>query len=114
MRHRTQAVRGHPEARSWPRGPDGGAWGPQHLSPIPSEWSYAPLVRFSKRAAFFGGGGVERETGRDRERKRGVPLLSQLLRGSLGAVGATPTSRRAWIFPTGVYLVRSRLPSRSG
>lgn len=44
MRHRTQAVEGHPGARAWPRGPDGGAWGPQHLSPIPSEKSYAPLV----------------------------------------------------------------------
>ena len=45
MRHRTQAVQGHPGARSWPRGPDGGAWGPQELSPIPSEGSYMPLVR---------------------------------------------------------------------
>ncbi|CAM9928844.1 unnamed protein product [Ectocarpus sp. 4 AP-2014] len=44
MRHRTQAVQGHPGARAWPRGPDGGAWGPQHLSPIPSEKGYMPLV----------------------------------------------------------------------
>lgn len=45
MRHRTQAVQGHPGARAWPRGPDGGAWGPQDLSPIPSEKGYMPLVR---------------------------------------------------------------------
>ncbi|CBJ25835.1 hypothetical protein Esi_0016_0144 [Ectocarpus siliculosus] len=44
MRHKTQAVQGHPGARAWPRGPDGGAWGPQHLSPIPSEKGYMPLV----------------------------------------------------------------------
>ncbi|CAB1096638.1 unnamed protein product [Ectocarpus sp. CCAP 1310/34] len=45
MRHRTQAVQGHPDARAWPRGPDGGAWGPQHLSPIPSEKGYMPLEK---------------------------------------------------------------------
>lgn len=45
MHHRTQAVQGHPGARAWPRGPDGGAWGPQDLSPIPSEQGYLPLVR---------------------------------------------------------------------
>lgn len=44
MRHKTQAVQGHPGARGWPRGVDGGAWGPQHLSPIPSENDFMPLV----------------------------------------------------------------------
>lgn len=44
MRHKTQAVQGHPGARGWPRGVDGGAWGPQHLSPIPSENNFMPLV----------------------------------------------------------------------
>lgn len=45
MRHRTQAVRGSPEGRSWSRGVDGGAWGRQDLSPIPSERAFKPLVR---------------------------------------------------------------------
>ena len=49
MRHRTQAVQGHPGARAWPRGPDGGAWGPQDLSPIPSERGFLPLVRGGER-----------------------------------------------------------------
>ncbi|CAM9428777.1 unnamed protein product, partial [Discosporangium mesarthrocarpum] len=44
MKHRTQAVKGYSEARSWPRGVDGGAWGPQHLSPIPSERDFEPLI----------------------------------------------------------------------
>ncbi|CAM9536059.1 unnamed protein product [Scytosiphon promiscuus] len=44
MCHRTQAVQGHPGARAWPRGPDGGAWGPQDLSPIPSEKGYMPVA----------------------------------------------------------------------
>eukprot|EP00903_Cladosiphon_okamuranus_P012045 g11310.t1 len=44
MRHRTQAVQGHPGARAWPRGADGGAWGPQDTSPIPSEKGFMPLV----------------------------------------------------------------------
>eukprot|EP00752_Nemacystus_decipiens_P017226 g15432.t1 len=69
MRHRTQAVQGHPGARAWPRGPDGGAWGPQDLSPIPSERGFLPLVpspttspgrrpRSSKgREGFFAGDG---------------------------------------------------------
>ncbi|CAM9643009.1 unnamed protein product [Choristocarpus tenellus] len=44
MMHRTQAVKGYPESRSWPRGVDGGAWGPQHLSPIPSRGDFQPLI----------------------------------------------------------------------
>lgn len=36
MMHSTQAVEGSP-ARTWTRGVDGGAWGPQPRSPIPGE-----------------------------------------------------------------------------